>query len=101
LRNRVDSAGAMLFEARLDTLDVDGQQRIRWSSSDLRPPLLMRAAELFAEGLKVREWQQRCASAKVKQAALGFEPSRMDFCLLLVMPISIVSNIRCSDLVSS
>jgi hypothetical protein len=45
----------MLFEARLDTLDVDGQQRIRWSSSDLRPPLLMRAAELFAEGLKVRE----------------------------------------------
>jgi hypothetical protein len=55
LRNRVDSAGAMPFEARLDTLDVDGQQRIRWSSSDLRPPLLMRAAELFAEGLKVRE----------------------------------------------
>jgi hypothetical protein len=45
----------MPFEARLDTLDVDGQQRIRWSSSDLRPPLLMRAAELFAEGLKVRE----------------------------------------------
>jgi hypothetical protein len=39
----------------MDTLDVDGQQRIRWSSSDLRPPLLMRAAELFAEGLKVRE----------------------------------------------
>jgi hypothetical protein len=55
LRNRVDSAGAMLFEARLDTLDVDGQQRIRWSSSDLRPPLLMRATELFGEGLTVRE----------------------------------------------
>ena len=55
LRNRVDSAGAMPFEARLETLDTDGQQRIRWSSSDLKPPMLMRAAELFGEGLTVRE----------------------------------------------
>ena len=50
LRNRVDAAGAMPFEARLETLDADGQQRIRWSSSDLKPPMLMRAAELFGEG---------------------------------------------------
>src|SRR3984893_4863695 len=55
LRNRVDSAGAIPFEARLETLAGDGQQRIRWSSSDLRPPMLMRAAELFGEGLTVRE----------------------------------------------
>jgi putative DNA primase/helicase len=55
LRNRVDSTGAVPFEARLDTLDVDGQQRIRWSSSDLKPPMLMRAAELFGEGMSVRE----------------------------------------------
>ena len=55
LRNRVDSAGAMPFEARLDTLDVDGQQRIRWASSDIKPPMLMRAAELFGEGMTVRE----------------------------------------------
>jgi putative DNA primase/helicase len=55
LRNRVDSAGAMPFEARPETLDGDGQQRIRWSSSDLRLPMLMRAAELFGEGLTVRE----------------------------------------------
>ena len=45
----------MPFEARLETLDVDGQQRIRWSSSDLKPPMLMRAAELFGEGMTVRE----------------------------------------------
>ena len=45
----------MPFEAKLDTLDVDGQQRIRWSSSDLKPPMLRRAAELFGEGLTVRE----------------------------------------------
>ena len=55
LRNRVDSAGAIPFEARLETLDADGQQRIRWSSSDLKPPMLMRAAELFSEGMTVRE----------------------------------------------
>jgi putative DNA primase/helicase len=55
LRNRVDAAGAMPFEARLQTLDTDGQQRICWSSSDLTPPMLMRAAELFGEGLTVRE----------------------------------------------
>ena len=55
LRNRVDAVGAMPFEARLDTLDADGQQRIRWSCCDLKPPLLMRAAELFGDGLTVRE----------------------------------------------
>ena len=55
LRNRVDGAGAMPFEARLDTLNSDGQQRIRWSSSDLKPPMLMRAAELFSDNLTVRE----------------------------------------------
>jgi putative DNA primase/helicase len=55
LRNRVEGVGAIPFEARLDTLDVDGQQRIRWSCGDLKQPLLMRAAELFADGLTVRE----------------------------------------------
>jgi hypothetical protein len=49
------SIGAMPFEARLTTLDVEGEQRIRWSSSDLKPPMLLRAAELFGEGLTVRE----------------------------------------------
>ena len=43
------------FEARLEALDADGQQRIRWSFSDLSPPMLMRAAELFGDGLTVRE----------------------------------------------
>jgi hypothetical protein len=50
-----EKLGAMPFEARLDTFDADGQQHIRWSSSDLKPPLLIRAAELFVEGLTVRE----------------------------------------------
>jgi len=55
LRNRVDADGAITFEARLETLDADGRQRIRWSSSDVKPPMLNQAAELFSEGMTVRE----------------------------------------------
>jgi putative DNA primase/helicase len=55
LRNRVDAVGAMPFEAKLETLAADGQGRIRWSCSDIKPPMLMRAAELFGEGMTVRE----------------------------------------------
>jgi putative DNA primase/helicase len=51
LRNRVDGLGALPFEARVESV-VSG---IRWLSSDLKPPLLMQAAELFADGLEVRE----------------------------------------------
>ena len=52
LRNRVDGDGAIPFEASIETCGSDG---IRWSSRDLKPPLLTQAAELFADGLTVRE----------------------------------------------
>ena len=55
LRNRVEGAGAMPFEARLETLDADGRTSIRWTCCDLKPPMLMRAAELFGDGSAVRE----------------------------------------------
>jgi len=55
LRNRVDGVGAMPFEARLETLDADGRTSICWSCSYIKPPMLMRAAELFTEGVTVRE----------------------------------------------
>jgi len=51
LRNRVDGVGAIPFEARLENVGTG----IRWSLSDLKPPLLLQAAELFADGLTVRE----------------------------------------------
>jgi putative DNA primase/helicase len=51
LRNRVEGDGSIPFEARVENIG-DG---IRWLSSDLKPPLLMHAAELFAEGMTVRE----------------------------------------------
>jgi putative DNA primase/helicase len=55
LRNRVDGAGALPFEAKIETFAADGAEGIRWSCCDLKPPLLMQAAELFGEGLTVRE----------------------------------------------
>jgi putative DNA primase/helicase len=52
LRNRVDGAGAIPFEA---SIMADGQDGIRWCSRDITPPILKRATELFADGLTVRE----------------------------------------------
>jgi putative DNA primase/helicase len=51
LRNRVDGAGAIPFEARVENVGTG----ISWSLSDLKPPLLLQAAELFADGLTVRD----------------------------------------------
>jgi putative DNA primase/helicase len=55
LRNRVDSAGATPFEARIESVNAGGQLSIRWACSDLKPPMLKQAAELFSEGMTVRE----------------------------------------------
>jgi putative DNA primase/helicase len=55
LRNRVDSAGAVPFEARIESVNAGRQRSIRWACSDLKPPMLKQAAELFSEGTTVRE----------------------------------------------
>jgi putative DNA primase/helicase len=55
LRNRVDAAGALPFEARIESVNAGGQRSIRWACSDLKPPMLKQAAELFSEGMTVRE----------------------------------------------
>jgi putative DNA primase/helicase len=55
LRNRADGAGALPFEASLESFTADGRDGIRWCSRDLIAPILKRAAQLFAEGLTVRE----------------------------------------------
>jgi putative DNA primase/helicase len=51
LRNRVEGEGSVPFEAHIENIG-DG---IRWSSAELKPPLLMQAAELFVDGMTVRE----------------------------------------------
>ena len=47
----MDGAGAIPFEACVQNIGTG----IRWSLSDLKPPLLLEAAELFAGGFTVRE----------------------------------------------
>jgi AAA domain len=55
LRNRVDSDSAVPFEARLDAISTDETAGVRWLDCDLRPPVLKQAAQLFKDGLSVRE----------------------------------------------
>jgi putative DNA primase/helicase len=55
LRNRADGAGALPFEASIQGTGGDGQEAIHWHHRDLKPRLLNQAAELFSEGMTVRE----------------------------------------------
>ena len=55
LRNRANGVGAFPFEARIQSVVNDGSEAIRWSDQDLKPRLLNQAAELFGEGMTVRE----------------------------------------------
>jgi putative DNA primase/helicase len=68
LRNRVEGDGAIPFEARVESSVTDGRESIRWLSSNLTPPLLMQAAELFADGLTVREV---AASLRISKSEAG------------------------------
>ena len=55
LRNRIAGDGAASFEAKLDAISADETDGVRWFDSDLRPPVLKQAAELFQDGHSVRE----------------------------------------------
>ena len=68
LRNFVDGNGAPPFEARLESVQIDGRDAIRWSCSDLKPPMLAQAAELFSEGMSVR---QVAATLRISKSEAG------------------------------
>jgi putative DNA primase/helicase len=70
LRNRVDAAASVPFEAQLEPFDFGGQDGLRWSCRDLAPPLLKQAAELFAKGLTVREVAASLAISKSEAGRL-------------------------------
>jgi putative DNA primase/helicase len=55
LRNRVDGDGALPFEAKLESFVTDQGEGVRWSSRERSPPVLKQVAELFQDGLTVRE----------------------------------------------
>jgi putative DNA primase/helicase len=54
LRNRVGGDHALPFEAKIAATSTD-ETGVRWLDHDLRPPVLKRAAQLFNDGLSVRE----------------------------------------------
>jgi putative DNA primase/helicase len=55
LRDRVEGDGAVSFEAKLESFVADQRDGVRWSAHDVSPPMFKQAAELFQEGLTVRE----------------------------------------------
>ena len=54
-RRFVAGSEAVPFEARLESTVDDGRDGIRWSCCDLKPAMLTQAAELFSEGMTVRQ----------------------------------------------
>jgi putative DNA primase/helicase len=67
-RNRIDPAAAAPFEAKLETLLAAGRSVVRWTHHDLVPPVLKQAAELFENGLTVREV---AAALKISKSEAG------------------------------
>jgi putative DNA primase/helicase len=55
IRQRVVDGFGEPFEARVEPFTEDGREGIRWSSPELMPSMLKRAAGLFQEGRTVRE----------------------------------------------
>ncbi len=68
LRNRVDGDAAVPFEASLGAISADENDGVRWWDCDLRPPVLKQAAELFQDGLSVREV---AASLRISKTEAG------------------------------
>ena len=50
----MEGDGALPFEAKLASTSTD-ETGVRWLDCDLRPPVLKQAAQLFKDGLSVRE----------------------------------------------
>ncbi len=51
----MNAEAAVPFEAKIEVSSGEGGDAICWAWSDIRPPLLKQAAEMFKEGLTVRE----------------------------------------------
>jgi putative DNA primase/helicase len=64
-RNRADGAGALPFEA---CIQDNGDEAISWTNRDLKPRLLNQAAELFSEGMTVR---QVAAALRISKSEAG------------------------------
>jgi putative DNA primase/helicase len=50
LRNRIDGGAALPFEARLETINVEGREALFWIASNLKPPFTRLNAAATARG---------------------------------------------------
>jgi putative DNA primase/helicase len=75
LRNRIDPAASVPFEARLESFTVGEKEGLRWSCCDLAPPLLKQAAELFGDGMTVREVATALGISKSEAGRLRIKAS--------------------------
>jgi putative DNA primase/helicase len=72
--------GALPFEAAVEAFVAEaGLQGIRWLARDLKPPIFQQAAELYAQGMSVREVKQalgishgEAGRLRLRAAAEGF-----------------------------
>jgi putative DNA primase/helicase len=78
LRNRIESDGAVPFEANLEAISADEAAGVRWLDCDLRPPVLKQAAQLFKDGLSVREVAGTLRVSKTEAGRLRLRQSLMD-----------------------
>jgi putative DNA primase/helicase len=75
IRNRVDGDGAVAFEARLETVLTDAAEVVRWSAHSLRPPIFKHAAELYEQGLTVRQVAATLGISKTEAGRLRLKVS--------------------------
>ena len=78
IRNQAEGAGALPFEAKLESFVADGCDGIRWSIADLIPPILKQATELFLDGPTVREVAatlriSKCEAGRLRATRIGPE----------------------------
>jgi len=66
-------------------IPLPGAAGVRWTARDLKPPIFQQAAELFAQGMSVREVRKALgishgeANLRLRAAAEGLlEPGRED-----------------------
>jgi putative DNA primase/helicase len=75
-RNWVEGDGAVPFEAKLESFVTDQGEGVHWSSRERSPPVLKQVAELFQDGLTVREVaaalkMSRTEAGRLRLRALG------------------------------
>ena len=68
LRNPVEGNGAISFEARLESAMRGAGESVRWLARDRRPSILKQAADLYEEGLSVR---QVAAALRISKTEAG------------------------------